>query len=99
MKKILALAFTVLFVNSLYANCTQDFLDGRINESELSKCWEQERRNTLSPEEKRIEDLERENELKRREREAEAEKKRLEEEEKAEKEKDTTWGTIKGIFD
>ncbi len=112
MKKIIiGMVFATLFFSQLSAKSIDplDVIYGNraISEApsfeERMKSYEEKRRDSLSPEEKGVEDLEKENRLKRRQRDAQREKERLEAEERAEKEKeaekDTTWGKVKGLFD
>ena len=84
----------------LNADCSEDFMEGRINGAELSKCFEREQRNAMSDEERKVYDMEKENELKRRQREAEEEKRRLEQEKKnAEYQKKSAFEKVKSWFE
>ena len=87
MKKIITGATLIILLSySLYADCTNDLIEGRITSAEFKKCRDGERRNTLSPEERAVEDLERGNRLKQRQIDAQREKERLERELEREKE-------------
>ncbi len=110
MKKILiGVTLTVLLSSTLFA--APSLLDLAMEEgmrkqgmrADYATNFENERRKNLSQEERKVEDLEKENRLKQRQRDAQREKERLKAEERAEKEKeaekDTAWGKVKGLFD
>ncbi len=103
MKKIIiGIVLLTLFSSFLYADIQND-LGLNYDTGDFMKEYEEKRRSSLSPKEKEVEDLEKENRLKQRQRDAQREKERLEAEERAEKEKEaekgTTWGKVKGLFD
>ncbi len=110
MKKIIiGILLSTLLSSSLYAEGYIDDLGNYVSTKSVPdhdyddwKEVEEKRRDSLSPEERKVEDLEKENRLKQRQRDAQREKERLEAEERAEKEKeaekDTTWGKVKSFF-
>lgn len=100
MKKIITgTALAISLSNSLCADCIDYLIDGG-NSAEYAKCLDNERRNTLSPEERAVEDLENENRLEQRRRNAQRQKESLEVQDKveAQAEEDTTWGKVKSFF-
>ena len=97
MKKIiLGMVFLTLLSSLLYADNQNEFddlfstdnmkeFDGLFNTDigDSTKKYEEKRRDSLSPEERKVEDLEKENRLKQRQRDAQREKERLDEEKRS----------------